>query len=94
MANKNVEKLQIRKEKLVREISKSTELIKKHEQNLTDYQKELQKIESQLVLELLIEHKLSVDDLVGLLDVSDEASVSTGNSQREEYDIYKESISF
>ena len=85
MANKNVEKLQIRKEKLVREISKSTELIKKHEQNLTDYQKELQKIESQLVLELLIEHKLSVDDLV--LDVSDEASVSTGNSQGEEYDI-------
>jgi len=87
MANKNVEKLQIRKEKLVREISKSTELIKKHEQNLTDYQKELQKIESQLVLELLIEHKLSVDDLVGLLDVSDEASVSIGNSQGEEYDI-------
>ena len=87
MANKNVEKLQIRKEKLVREISKSTELIKKHDQNLTDYQKELQKIESQLVLELLIEHKLSVDDLVGLLDVSDEASVSTGNSQGEEYDI-------
>lgn len=87
MANKNVEKLQIRKEKLVREISKSTELIKKHEQNLTDYQKELQKIESQLVLELLIEHKLSVDDLVGLLDVSDETSVSTGNSQGEEYDI-------
>lgn len=87
MANKNVEKLQIRKEKLVREISKSTELIKKHEQNLTDYQKELQKIESKLVLELLIEHKLSVDDLVGLLDVSDEASVSTGNSQGEEYDI-------
>lgn len=87
MANKNVEKLQIRKEKLVREISKSTELIKKHEQNLTDYQKELQKIESQLVLELLIEHKLSVDDLVGLLDVSDEVSVSTGNSQGEEYDI-------
>lgn len=87
MANKNVEKLQIRKEKLVREISKSTELIKKHEQNLTDYQKELQKIESQLVLELLIEHKLSVDDLVGLLDVSDGASVSTGNSQGEEYDI-------
>lgn len=87
MANKNVEKLQIRKEKLVREISKSTELIKKHEQNLTDYQKELQKIESQLVLELLIEHKLSVDDLVGLLDVSDEASVSTGNSQGEEHDI-------
>lgn len=87
MANKNVEKLQIRKEKLVREILKSTELIKKHEQNLTDYQKELQKIESQLVLELLIEHKLSVDDLVGLLDVSDEASVSTGNSQGEEYDI-------
>ena len=87
MANKNVEKLQIRKEKLVREISKSTELIKKHEQNLTDYQKELQKIESQLVLELLIEHKLSVDDLVGLLDVSDEALVSTGNSQGEEYDI-------
>lgn len=87
MANKNVEKLQIRKEKLVREISKSTELIKKHEQNLTDYQKELQKIESQLVLELLIEHKLSVDDLVGLLDVSDEVSVSTGNSQGEEDDI-------
>ena len=87
MANKNVEKLQIRKEKLVREISKSTELIKKHEQNLTDYQKELQKIESQLVLELLIEHKLSVDDLVGLLDVSDKASVATGNSQGEEYDI-------
>lgn len=87
MANKNVEKLQIRKEKLVREISKSTELIKKHEQNLTDYQKELQKIESQLVLELLIEHKLSVDDLVGLLDVSDGSSVSTGNSQGEEYDI-------
>lgn len=87
MANKNVEKLQIRKEKLVREISKSTELIKKHEQNLTGYQKELQKIESQLVLELLIEHKLSIDDLVGLLDVSDEASVSTGNSQGEEYDI-------
>lgn len=87
MANKNVEKLQIKKEKLVREISKSTELIKKHEQNLTDYQKELQKIESQLVLELLIEHKLSVDDLVGLLDVSDEVSVSTGNSQGEEYDI-------
>ena len=87
MSNKNVEKLQIRKEKLVREISKSTELIKKHEQNLTDYQKELQKIESQLVLELLIEHKLSVDDLVGLLDVSNEASVSTGNSQGEEYDI-------
>lgn len=87
MANKNVEKLQIRKEKLVREISKSTELIKKHEQNLTDYQKELQKIESQLVLELLIEHKLSVDDLVGLLDVSDKASVTTGNSQGEEYDI-------
>ena len=87
MANKNVEKLQIRKEKLVREILKSTELIKKHEQNLTDYQKELQKIESQLVLELLIEHKLSVDDLVGLLDVSNEASVSTGNSQGEEYDI-------
>ena len=87
MANKNVEKLQIRKEKLVLEISKSTELIKKHEQNLTNYQKELQKIESQLVLELLIEHKLSVDDLVGLLDVSDGASVSTGNSQGEEYDI-------
>ena len=87
MANKNVEKLQIRKEKLVREISKSTELIKKHEQNLTDYQKELQKIESLLVLELLIEHKLSVDVLVGLLDLSDEASVSTGNSQGEEYDI-------
>ena len=67
MANKNVEKLQIRKEKLVREISKSTELIKKHEQNLTNYQKELQKIESQLVLELLIEHKLSVDDLVEIV---------------------------
>lgn len=67
MANKNVEKLQIRKEKLVREISKSTELIKKHEQNLTNYQKELQKIESQLVLELLIEHKLSVDDLAEIV---------------------------
>lgn len=67
MANKNVEKLQIRKEKLVREISKSTELIKKYEQNLTDYQKELQKIESQLVLELLIEHKLSVDDLAEIV---------------------------
>ena len=67
MANKNVEKLQIRKEKLVREISKSTELIKKHEQNLINYQKELQKIESQLVLELLIEHKLSVDDLAEIV---------------------------
>lgn len=67
MANKNVEKLQIRKEKLVREISKSTEIIKKHEKNLTNYQKELQKIESQLVLELLIEHKLSVDDLAEIV---------------------------
>ena len=67
MANKNVEKLQIRKEKLVREISKSTELIRKHEQNLSNYQKELQKIESQLVLELLIEHKLSVDDLAEIV---------------------------
>ena len=76
MANKIVDKLQMRKEKLIREVSKSTELIEKHKQNLLDYQEELQKIESQLVTELLIEYQLSVEDLVELLGVSENSTIN------------------
>ena len=89
MANKIVDKLQMRKEKLIREVTKSTELIERHKQNLLDYQEELQKIESQLVTELLIEYQLSVEDLVELLGVSENSTINKQDedSQGEEYDI-------
>ena len=89
MANKIVDKLQMRKEKLIREVAKSTELIERHKQNLLDYQEELQKIESQLVTELLIEYQLSVEDLVELLGVSENSTITKqdADSQGEEHDI-------
>ena len=89
MANKIVDKLQMRKEKLIREVAKSTELIERHKQNLLDYQEELQKIESQLVTELLIEYQLSVEDLVELLGVSENSTINKHDedSQGEEHDI-------
>ena len=89
MANKIVDKLQMRKEKLIREVAKSTELIERHKQNLLDYQEELQKIESQLVTELLIEYQLSVEDLVELLGVSEKSTINKQDedSQGEEHDI-------
>ena len=63
MKNKPIEKLQQRKKKLEEEIKKSTQAIEKNKV-------ELQRIESQLVIDLLIEHNLNVEDLIGLLGES------------------------
>lgn len=70
MKNKPIEKLQQRKKKLEEEIKKSTQAIEKHEKTIEENKAELQRIESQLVIELLIEHNLNVEDLIGLLGES------------------------
>jgi len=52
------------------EIKKSTQAIEKHEKTIEENKVELQRIESQLVIDLLIEHNLNVEDLIGLLGES------------------------
>lgn len=62
-----IDKLRVRRDKLEKEIEKSTQVIEKHQQLLKDNQRALEETEQQMTKEVLLQHHLTLDELIDFL---------------------------